>query len=405
MELIMVLSCFIQQYQRKTNYLVMVRVLYDHQAFDLQSHGGLPNGAVQLIKNLPKTIDVKLGVKRTGNIHLLEAGFKQVRPLLFSKETLICKKYFKGKYKLYDILERRFAVLRPWDLNRSYSIRLLKEGQFDVFHPTYFFWYFLDYIGSKPFVLTIHDLTPEHFFEDKNDLQIEARKILINKAAHITVNSEYTRNDVMDYYNVPESKITVIYRGAPLQIEYPKKKKFAFDYLLYVGARTECYKNFLPMLRQLQPFLNSHPDIKLVCTGQAFNEREQVQIKRLGLEKQIICQFCSQEEIMNLYANAICFIYPSLNEGFGLPILEAYSADCPVFLNNRSCFPEIASDAAIFFDLDEKQGNLIEKLEEFIHFSPEERESLLEKQRKRLSFFSWKRSSVLLSQVYETISR
>ena len=106
---------------------------------------------------------------------------------------------------------------------------------------------------------------------------------------------------------------------------------------------------------------------------------------------------------MNLYSNAICFIYPSMNEGFGLPILEAYSADCPVFLNRRSCFPEIGGNAAIYFDLDNDKGNLCDRLEEFLKYSTEQKDDLLAKQRERLSFFSWERSAEKLGQVYEMV--
>lgn len=379
----------------------MITVLYDHQCFDLQSHGGVSNGAVQLLSHLPSDIIVKIGVKRTANVHLLSSKLTKAKPLLCDRDSFITKCHFKGKYWLYNRIASRFIQFRPWDLNRAYSIQLIQNGRFDVFHPTYFYWYFLDYLKSKPFILSIHDLTPEHFFEDKSDLQIEARKILIGKAAHITVNSEYTKEDVMDYYKVPESRISVIYRGAPEKISFSIAKIYPYDYILYVGSRYSSYKNFVPMLKNLRNFLLSHHNIKLVCTGNGFNEAEMSIINSLGLKDKVICRYCSQEELMNLYSNALCFIYPSLNEGFGLPILEAYTADCPVFLNHRSCFPEIAKDAAVYFNLDDENGNLCDKLEDFYKFTPEQRNLLLLKQRERLSFFSWEKSAKKLSQVYE----
>lgn len=382
----------------------MVKVLYDHQAFDLQTHGGVTNGAVQLISNLPSSIDKTIAVKRTGNIHLLSSKISKAKPLICTRDSFITNLYFRGKYRLFDKLASKCINLRPWDLNRSYSIQLLTEGNYDVFHPTYFYWYFLDYIGSKPFVLTIHDLTPEHFFENKDDLQIKSRELLIDKASHITVNSEYTKDEVMDYYKVPSSKISVIYRGAPSKIAYSKENIFSFNYLLYVGSRTSSYKNFVPMLRNIRSFLLSHENIKLVCTGNGFNQDEAKILSDLNLSDKVICKFCSPKELMNLYFNAVCFIYPSLNEGFGLPILEAYSADCPVFLNNCSCFPEIAGDAAVFFDLKDGHGNLCDKLENFLKVSVQERNQLIVKQRKRLSFFSWKKSAEKLAQVYEMVA-
>ena len=382
----------------------MVKVLYDHQAFDSQTYGGVTNGAVQLISNLPSYIDKTIAVKRTGNVHLLSSKISKAKPLLCTRDSFIMDKYFKGKYRLFDKLASKCIFLRPWDLNKAYSIQLLTEGNYDVFHPTYFYWYFLDYIGSKPFILTIHDLTPERFFENKDDLQIKARELLIDKAAHITVNSEFTKDEVMDYYKVPSSKISVIYRGAPSEIAYSKEKIFSFDYLLYVGSRTTSYKNFLPMLRNIRSFLLSHENIKLVCTGNEFDLDEAKVISELNLSDKVITRFCSPEELMNLYSNAICFIYPSLNEGFGLPILEAYSADCPVFLNNCSCFPEIALDAAVYFNLKDEYGDLCDRLDEFLKASLQERHQLVIKQRNRLSFFSWKKSAEKLAQVYEQVA-
>ena len=363
----------------------------------------MSNGAVQLISNLPSYINVKLGVKRTNNIHLLSSKIGNVKPFLCTEETFITTSCFWGKARLYNYLRSRFIDLRPWELNRKYSIKLIESGNYDVFHPTYFFWYFLDYIKSKPFVLTIHDLTPEHFFENKNDTQIQARNILIEKAAHITVNSKYTRDDVMDYYKVPESRISIIYRGAPSVIPFSKEKTIPFDYILYVGARTECYKNFFPMLKHLRPFFEKHESFKLICTGVAFSQKEKEVLKEYGLENRVINQFCTREGLMNLYSNAFCFIYPSKSEGFGLPILEAYQADCPVLLNNASCFPEIAGDAAVFFEINDKESNLSDQLEQLLAMSSEGKELLLSKQRERLLKYSWEDSSRKLADVYKLV--
>ena len=106
---------------------------------------------------------------------------------------------------------------------------------------------------------------------------------------------------------------------------------------------------------------------------------------------------------MNLYAHALCFIYPSMNEGFGIPILEAYAACCPVFLNHKSCFPEIAADAAVYFHLDDKDGDLLDQLVSFLQETPEQKKRLLDKQKERLSYFSWDKSVADLLKVYQLV--
>jgi glycosyltransferase involved in cell wall biosynthesis len=202
----------------------------------------------------------------------------------------------------------------------------------------------------------------------------------------------------MNFLDVPENKITVIHHGAFNELPYPKERRFDFQYLLFVGERGR-YKNFNPMLIEIAEFLKKH-NIKLVCTHYGFDKKEQALIKSLGLQDYVVHCFCNDIELRNLYSNALAFIFPSLYEGFGIPILEAYQCNCPVFLNNKSVFPEIAQDAAIFFELDENKRNLSEKLEMFLNFTDAEKHELLEKQLKRLADFSWKKSAEKLNEVY-----
>ena len=109
------------------------------------------------------------------------------------------------------------------------------------------------------------------------------------------------------------------------------------------------------------------------------------------------------QELQNLYAHALCFIYPSVYEGFGIPILEAYSANCPVLLNYASCFPEIAQDAALYFHLDDNSSDLDVIMESFLQMSEYEREVLLNKQRQRLEYFSWQKSARELANIYVSL--
>ena len=104
-----------------------------------------------------------------------------------------------------------------------------------------------------------------------------------------------------------------------------------------------------------------------------------------------------------MYHQALCFVYPSEYEGFGIPILEAYKASCPVLLNNASCFPEIAGDAAIYFEMDSNSSDIVDKLECIYSMSTEERHVLLKKQRERLALYSWDKSAMKLVEVYKSI--
>ena len=214
--------------------------------------------------------------------------------------------------------------------------------------------------------------------------------------------SENTKNDLMNILKVPESKISVIYHGSPGVVCVHQNPIVDKPYFLYVGSR-EGYKYFMPFLKSLLPFLYNHVDINVVCTGPDFSYKELRFFKKNGIQSRMIHVNGNDEMIMNLYSYALCFIFPSIQEGFGMPILEAYKANCPVLLNNKSCFPEIARDAALYFDLTENSTDLVKVIESFLSMSEKDKNDLLRRQRERLEFFSWEKSSMQLFDVYKSL--
>ena len=125
-------------------------------------------------------------------------------------------------------------------------------------------------------------------------------------------------------------------------------------------------------------------------------------LKEYGMENRFKHIFVrNDQDMLDLYHYALAFIYPSSYEGFGLPILEAYKADCPVLLNNASCFPEIAGDAAIFFNMNEKENNFEEQFETFYYLNGSERNELIKKQKERLKRYSWDKSAKKSAEIYQ----
>ena len=368
----------------------------------MQKFGGVSRCFAELYKHLPQNVHAKIGVRESDNVYIQDV--EGVHPVGYAYEHFICNKYFYGKGRLHILYDRitRGGYYPNSELN--YSISLLKKGNFDVFHPTFFSNYFIPFLGKKPFVLTIHDMIPELYpqYFKKNDFQMVMRKELAPKASAIITVSMNTKKDVVRLLKVPEEKVHVVHHGC----SFPKESKVQISinegnpYILYVGERG-CYKNFNLFFKHIIPFLKKHPEVSVVCTGRPFSGDEIKMFESQGLLSRFIYYWVkTDEEFFSLYHQALCFIYPSEYEGFGIPILEAYQADCPVLLNNASCFPEIAGDAAIYFDLNIKESNIVERLEQVYSFSDRELNDLLLKQRERLACYSWDKNAERTADIY-----
>ena len=249
----------------------------------------------------------------------------------------------------------------------------------------------------------ITELYPNYF--PRTDNQVIWKKQVIPRADHIIAVSECTKRDLQRIFNIPESKITVIYHGTDKSNYVPSPKGPVEDeYILYVGDRW-LYKNFGRFVKSVVDVLNTHKHLNVVCTGSPFNYDEIQLLKENNVYERFIQRFIkTDQELLDLYHNAIAFVYPSEYEGFGIPILEAYKADCPVMLNNASCFPEIAGDAAVYFEMNDKQSNFAEQFETLYHFSSVEREEFIKKQRQQLAKYTWDKAAQQLAEVYNKFS-
>ena len=385
-----------------------INILYDHQVFTLQKFGGISRCFIELIKHMPSGVRVELNLKESDNEYALELG---VPPVGATYRHFITANDFAGKmllYRLYSIL--KFKRIGCWnklpDINLYSTIERIRKGDYDIFHPTYFLDYYLDYVPKgKHIVITIHDLIPERFKDlFANDIQLKNRKRLIDSASHIIAVSQNTKDDIINYYGVDSNKISVIYHGADESIYTPGNDVMdGVPYLLYVGARWH-YKNFLPFCKAAIPALHRYDNLRIVITGNSLTEDEKNKLKQMDILDKIVHKYCvTTQEIMDLYHYAVCFAYPSTYEGFGIPILEAYKADCPVMLNRASCFPEIAADAAIYFSFDD--NDISDFSDKFIELyeNVDLRKELISKQRIRLERFSWTQSAKHLANVYSKI--
>ena len=160
--------------------------------------------------------------------------------------------------------------------------------------------------------------------------------------------------------------------------------------VLNVGAKKR-HKNQVALVRAMPLVLAAHPDAQLVLAGAPGEyERElRAAATQLGLERAVIlCGYISQEQLEGLYAMATCFVFPSLNEGFGLPILEAMERGLPVACSNVSAMPEVAGDAALLFDPGD-DGTVAAAITRLLADAAL-REQLVIAGRRRKRLFSWR---------------
>lgn len=383
-----------------------MKVLYDYQAFTMQYFGGVSKCFCELISHFPDNVEAEIGIVQSDNVHLRQSGLcSKLQPVGMDIHKFRKLYDFHGNCRLYSNMNFFFRFLPTAEnLNKQKSIKILKSGDYDVFHPTFFDDYFLPYLNDKPFVLTVHDMMPEIFpqYFGKNDMQIKGKKKLVDKSSAIIAVSRQTKNDLIDILKVPENKVTVIYHGGPQKEVITDDPIIKVPYFLYMGTRN-AYKNFDRLVIAFSQVAECHKDVLLVCTGGDFDAAEMRLLQKYGVEDRAVHLFASEKDVKNLYAFAKAFIYPSLYEGFGMPILEAFAYGCPVLLNKKSCFPEIANDAGVFFRDDNDFSDLREKMEAVLDWDDEKRKLIIQRGYERLAFFRWEESSRQLLAVYHSI--
>ena len=208
--------------------------------------------------------------------------------------------------------------------------------------------------SGPPLVVTVHDMTHEKFPEllDRRGHHAALKHRAIRRADAIICVSKQTRNDLLERYPECANKTRVIYHATCLGSVAPDnwKPENERPYILFVGSRAG-YKNFNGLLNAFQEVIAQNPDVQLRAVGSKFSDREQSQLKKLGLADHVIAHgLVSDRRLASLYRNSKLLVYPSLYEGFGLPLLEAMSCGTPVLAANTSCIPEVVQDAAVLFD-------------------------------------------------------
>jgi glycosyltransferase involved in cell wall biosynthesis len=178
--------------------------------------------------------------------------------------------------------------------------------------------------------------------------------LVIKRAKRILTVSNFSKNDLLKSYNLKNEDIKVLYNGLSdnFNIEnvklnsVPKLDDYDLSPQRYFLASVK--KNPAQLIKAFK--LLDHADIKLVFFGKVFKVFEHLMPEIEASNNIVYLGEISDAFLYDLYTNATALVFPSLNEGFGIPLLEAMSCRCPIIASNLSSIPEVCGDAALFID-------------------------------------------------------
>jgi glycosyltransferase involved in cell wall biosynthesis len=211
----------------------------------------------------------------------------------------------------------------------------------------------------------VHDLNHEifaHAYSHAWGRWLRERyPVYLRGATRIIAVSNTTKSHVVDIYGISPSLIDVVHHAVDRTTFFVDRRQQSLatlsgrlgihtPYLLYVGLRSSQYKNFGTLLHAFAR-LRNRGDLTLLVVGAPWNETERLQIERLELSPFLrLIEYPDDDTLRILYSSAAAFIYPSLNEGFGIPLLEAMACGTPVVAADTPVFREVAGDAVLYFD-------------------------------------------------------
>lgn len=303
--------------------------------------------------------------------------------------------------------------LRPWRLFGRFAPTVKRvmdkvcigDGRGKIWHSTYF---------TQPYrwrgtqVVTVVDMIYElypNFFNEPNDqlFREQKRRAVLDAEAVICI-SKTTRQDVQDYYGISSDKTFVVPLAHSETFRPPENEGSADSetrpFLLYVGRRSN-YKNFDLLLDAYSSWANRNAVDLVVVGDRQWTTREKELLAELNLGTQVkLLTDINDEQLRRLYGRAVAFVYPSLYEGFGIPLLEALACGCPVVASDIPSSKEVADDCAIYFDPSSSE-DLRAVLERVVAEGPNETRRAAGIARAAL--FSWTETARQTIEVYHNV--
>lgn len=364
-----------------------MKIAFDSQIFTMQEYGGVSRYICSLADSLSHQPDVE--------------------PKIFA--PLHINAYLPD-LSLELAFEHRVPKISKTGRFVSTLSRMLARPMISRFHPaivheTYYASHAYAPRSARR-VVTVYDMIHELFASEfpSSDQTSKLKRIATQRASHVICISESTRKDLINIFNLPTDKVSVVYLGfdrltlAVTTFERKERK----PYLLYVGQRFG-YKNFSGFLRAYvsSGFLRNH--FEVICFGGGVFTNDELRLfAELGLSQNQVFQVSgSDSKLASYYSNAALFVYPSIYEGFGIPPLEAMSLGCPVVCSNNSSIPEVVGTASEYFNATDTES--IRAAIEHVLNSNSRRDELIGLGKLRCAEFSWQRCAIETLAVYRSL--
>lgn len=357
---------------------------------------GVSTYTENLVKNLLK-IDSQNQYTLFGSAFRHQKDLNNFYNSIVRKEKLI-KRFYPFPPRFYEIL---------WNNIHKYNIENF-IGKIDVFHTSDW----TEPPAQAPKITTIHDMVVMKFPREthpriKNNQELRFKWVK-KESKIIIADSKATKQDIIDLLKIPEEKIKVVYlapgeeykrENLVLKAEVVREKYgITNNYFLTVGTR-EPRKNLKRAINAYNKFKHK-TNVDLIVVGK-FGWG--VDIKEVeGLK---ILEFIQSDELAILYQEAIALVYPSLYEGFGLPVLEAESMGCPVISSGRGSLKEITSKKSVIIN-PENENSITEGMEYL--YSIYETDKYFEMMKEGIEFsknFSWEKTARETLKIYEEVAK
>ncbi|MDB3945725.1 glycosyltransferase family 4 protein [Gammaproteobacteria bacterium] len=376
----------------------MIRVGFDYRIFFWQRFGGISRYFAELTSEITSSetdIDARIIAPMYRNHYVRN----------FPKTRVI------GFHAPFVAKENKDGVIRySWigaSINEYVSRCAFRLWKPDVVHETYYAFRPVSQAGCRT-VLTVYDMITELRPDDFafSSSVTKDKEAALKRATHIICISECTRNQLIEYFGVPREKTTVIYLGGSLPESgesIPKEKNDeGRKFLLYVGNR-DGYKNFKTLIKAYATSKILVDELVLVAFGGGkFTSEELDTARGLNIGKNKLLHIeGGDQELRGLYSQAEALVFPSICEGFGLPLVEAMEYGCPVLCSDTSVMPEICGTAADYFD-PENYESVREAIERLVSDPSRRKQRIIEGHR-QAEKYSWGKCAKQTAALYRDL--